>query len=229
MDPVDTLPGIGPLLRQRLLTHAPPLPTVRKLKAWFRRMQSMDSSVQREWLLTMTENPRADMCMEGYVVRKHNRRALETLVKVAQDVRGAESPAWWANLMPEAGLDRSDPRGARWHWQAALAEGGEAHPYARIEGTQRVPARAIPSTRWHNGYDPLSKSSLQGKVEEAQRDAILRDRSDPAFNRTKWPCNCFQSVETCKDFGREGNLVDAAGRKIRAPCKWADGRCKEAT
>ena len=190
----------------------------------------------------VTRNARSCECLEGYVVRRHNRAAREGLVDwmvAVVNLPAHKRPSYTAPhstrkppgpgqpaLVPGQDGRRFYKRVVQRVGVVGAKEGGWAFPYARpaARALATNPATAGGIAGYPYGRHDYSGSALAGAATRAARDAILRNPAggNAAYNRRYWPCPCFRERATCKDFN-PGRGNRGAGV---TPCGWIGGQCQ---
>lgn len=101
--------------------------------------------------------------------------------------------------------------------------GGWPFPYAH-PGNAALPTSAAAAAGGAGQFpygrsDYLRRSALRTAATRAERNALLRNPHAPEGNRRFWPCACFRSRGTCRDFARRhGNRLQSG----QAYCRWDD-------
>jgi hypothetical protein len=188
-------------------------PTQGDVVAWVNRTLRPDAGRGltervRGWLTAWCRNPRAGTCIEGYVPRTLNARAVAALAQLARHQWPAMRRVRWDAFLktrqpgPRRGpLARFDVRNHHHD------DDGHAYPYdARETHTRRRGAESAPYGR-----------SVEGD----------EGRDDP---RVWWPCSCFRSAGTCRHMSRRHGRREVVpeGFMMDQPlhwCAWRGGAC----
>lgn len=183
----------------------------------------------------VTRNPRACECLEGYVVRVHNRQGREGLIDWM--VGAAGIPPARRPLYSNPHLSRDATRNDGSFYGPTVVgvgarrptEGGWPYPYARPSRRALPRAGPAPPPTYPYGRHDYKGSDLEAAgTNRAARDAILRTRAPgeagAAASRRYWPCACFRSRQTCQDFNPGRQNRRGSGQP---PCAWRRGHCVE--
>lgn len=240
--PTRDIRGVGPYVARRMLENyaiANTLQLANYINGLPTRFQVQN------FVDDVTQNKRSCECIEGYVVRRHNRQAREGII----DWIVLAMPAFPQRLLPnyaDPHSTRAPPRpgqgalvpgqGGRRFYRRVVRrvgpvpafEGGWPYPHARPAARNLAtnPAAAQGVATFPYGRHDYKGSALEAALTRAARDAILSDPNprNAAYNRRYWPCACFKSRRTCQDFtpGR-GNRPGGG----LSPCGWIAGTCQE--
>ncbi len=210
--------GIGPLMAQRLKTNHNIRTRVQLRNFILGIVNNPDLSQNQKkirletFVNNLTRNPRYGQCLEGNIPRIHNKMARDGLIRfmmVDLNIGVALKPTYYDRSRKPPRIGDPSPRyssalirfhGA--HGNRPPVEGGPAFPHGPALPTR--PGTLPPAV-------PFGKSQgFPAGLRVNQRNAWIRDPTDPHSNRQYWPCDCFRSRETCQDFApqRQNRRLD---------------------
>lgn len=217
--------GVGPMTAGRLRARG--LIKVKDLKGWLsavkkERISQRAKKAKIEALVNeVTANRRPLSCLEGYQVRLHNRIARNALVRFMRDqcrLSRTLLPPWGSRTRDPPRPARPSPLFAK---ELVLSyrgkppyEGGWKWPHGPPKPTSLASVPTFP-----DGQVPKMPSTLT----KAQRDALIRDLTSPHSLRQGFPCECFQTKDTCQDFNPRRH--NRRTHPNLPPCHWLRDKC----
>ena len=219
-DPLTRLRGVGNHIAGRLAAPPYSINNVGQFRAWVNQEHRRSRITQM--INAVTLNPRRGQCLEGYVVREHNRIGRDGLIAFM-----IQDPAIQLNpLLAPPFADKSrNPFDANFDRRITNPplryEGGHAFPNAKPQ-YRHIPVLAVGA---HYDY-PFGKAPpLDASFTVAQRNARIRNNLNVQANRRYGPCSCFKTRKTCHDFlPRKGNRMGSG----MPDCRWHGGECRDA-
>lgn len=219
-EPLTVLYGVGPFIANRLGAAPYHIGNVGELRAWVNHEHRRSRITNMVNAVTL--NARRGQCVEGYVVREHNKLGRDGLIAfMVQDPAIALNP-----LLAPAFADKSrNPFAGNFDRRITdppvRYEGGHAFRFAKPQ-YQHVP---VPAVGAHYNYPYGKAPPLPEALTVAQRNAQIRNNLNIQANRKYWPCSCFRSRKTCHDFLPAKHSRMGSGMP---DCRWAGGTCGDA-
>jgi hypothetical protein len=170
-------------------------------------------------------NPRANMCLEGYYPRRHNKRIVDGLTEYIQqiipDFEYRDANKYRA---PTNSVDNVLNCGTNEYVVYESYNGSTASTATMKREGGAYRAGPGPSGQYKYGKSCM----LSNVLTDAERDVLLN--TAPYISRKHYPCKCFQSKKTCEDFseGRNNRVLrtkSKVGKSTVPYCTWEDGRC----
>lgn len=200
------LSGIGKLATSRLAQYN--ITTITDLDNYIITHSDADL---RKLVRDISLNERRGRCLEGYVPRRYNKRIYDGLVGRIREHRDFQIDDYgtWRVSNPDRKVLQcgSSPRMVSWNPETGVADRGtivrQGYPWVR--------GRYFKSCMLPEG------------LSNVERDRLIRN-SFAYKARRKYPCSCFQSEKTCRDFS------PSRGNRLRGSrlsyCEWSGGECR---
>lgn len=185
-----------------------------------------DATEVRNMVRQVTLNQRAGQCIEGYIVRRYNKRAYDGLVNYINEFAPEKSSLLfhansWRLTDPKRLVFRQRGRG-----HGTVCEEVEWDPGLPYEATQdTIGTLGALNYPW-DGHIGYGKSCKPHGTSAERHLQIMNDRRYSA--RKKYNCKCFRSKSTCSDFDVLVN-PDAAELRVgtgKPLCRWVNDRCE---
>lgn len=235
MTDIGELPGIGKMSRKRLIDMN--FATVEELTDYILSPETTDEDLI-QLVDQIALNPRANVCLEGYYPRVHNKRIKDGLTAhilayrpnfTIDDYRTVRAPeSATGDDVIQCGIPAQE-------WGAAgtyVAHKKGAHhwgPYESFDGSslseatmqrEGIAHRATPGVGYRYGKACIPDP----EATRAERDMMIRSNNIYS-NRQYYSCSCFRSKKTCEDFTeqRDNRRLDPT----LSYCMWDGHICKD--